>query len=70
MINLRYVSRDTLNVVEGVMANPSVHEAAKTIIRRGLERDCVDAYADAYLAAGILKLVKNDILGGCHDHDV
>ncbi len=59
--NLQYVSKETREHIENVLADDSVHYAAKTIIRDGLERDCLDAFYDVKLALDCLSSVLTDI---------
>ena len=52
-----------MHAVDFVLSDDSVHTFAKDIIRRGLNRDCVDAYNDTLLACAVLKKVMDLHLG-------
>ena len=60
--NLQYCKPETKSKIRELMNNPTVSFMTKTIIKEGLNKDCLDAclYVDAALE--ILELVKKDIL--------
>ena len=60
--NLDYLPANLRQDVEDLLSDPSIHNFAKDIIRKGLEKDSLDAYRDTQLAADILKKVNNGIL--------
>lgn len=62
MRNLNYCKPETRAKIQSVLENPAVHEFTKRILREGLEKDALDAYWDAKLAADLLDKVAYDIL--------
>lgn len=63
MNNLEYTSKETKDKVNAVLNSSSIRSFAKAIIRTGLDKDCIDAWKDAQLAADMLKRVLDDLLG-------
>jgi len=62
MTNLNYIPAKLRQDIEDLLTDPAIHNFAKNIIRKGLDKDCLDAYRDAQLAADILRRVNNSIL--------
>ncbi|MDX9789003.1 MAG: hypothetical protein RBT11_19670 [Desulfobacterales bacterium] len=61
--NLDFVTKETRDTIDQVLGSDGIHDEVKSILRRNLERDCVDAYCDVSLAARLLKMVQDDCLG-------
>lgn len=57
MTNLDYLPANLKKNIEDLLLDPSIHNFAKDIIRKGLEKDSLDAYRDAQFAADMLKKV-------------
>jgi len=62
MTNLNHIPKKLRQDIEDLLTDPSIHDYAKDVICKGLDRDCLDAYRDAQLAADILRKVNNSIL--------
>lgn len=51
------------NRIQGILDSPSASNWLKSTLRSALNRDCVDAAADAELLAELLQAHRNQALG-------
>ena len=64
MTNLNHIPAKLRQDIEALLTDPAIHDFAKDVIRKGLDKDCLDAYRDAQLAADILRKVYNSTMEG------